>query len=221
MRLLLVEDDSELANGIALDLRHEGYAVDVCDNGNDAEILGQQGLYDAVILDLGLPGKSGLDVLASWRTAGNPLPVLILTARDSWTDRVSGLRSGADDYLGKPFHHEELSARLQALLRRSVGQSAAQLVSGNLRLDEELQQVILPDNSKIALTGTEFRLLRYMMSHAGKILSKSRLTDHVYEFDHDRDSNVIEVYIRRLREKIGSERIETRRGQGYLFRELS
>jgi two-component system OmpR family response regulator len=221
LRLLLVEDDSELANGIALDLRHEGYAVDVCDNGNDAEILGQQGLYDAVILDLGLPGKSGLDVLASWRTAGNPLPVLILTARDSWTDRVSGLRSGADDYLGKPFHHEELSARLQALLRRSVGQSAAQLVSGNLRLDEELQQVILPDNSKIALTGTEFRLLRYMMSHAGKILSKSRLTDHVYEFDHDRDSNVIEVYIRRLREKIGSERIETRRGQGYLFRELS
>lgn len=221
MRLLLVEDDSELANGIALDLRREGYAVDTCDNGKDAEILGQQGLYDAVILDLGLPGKNGLEVLASWRAAANPLPVLILTARDSWTDRVSGLRAGADDYLGKPFHHEELSARLQALLRRSVGQPAAQLVSGNLRLDEEMQQVILPDNSRIELTGTEFRLLRYMMSHAGKILSKSRLTDHVYEFDHDRDSNVIEVYIRRLREKIGSDRIETRRGQGYLFRELS
>ena len=221
MRLLLVEDDVQLADGIATDLRHAGFAVDRADNGIDAEYLGREQIYDAVILDLGLPGKSGLEVLRSWREGGLATPVLILTARDSWAERVLGLRSGADDYLGKPFHFEELSARVQALLRRSAGRAEPQLTVAGLRLDEERQRVQLADGTEVELTGTEFRLLRYLMSYPDKVLSKGRLTDHVYEADHDRDSNVLEVYVRRLREKIGRERIETRRGQGYLFRSRS
>jgi DNA-binding response OmpR family regulator len=146
------------------------------------------------------------------------MPVLILTARDSWTERVLGLKSGADDYLGKPFHFEELSARLDALLRRSTGRATPELSVAGLRLDEERQHVQRADGVEVELTGTEFRLLRYLMSHPDRLLSKSRLTEHVYEGDHDRDSNVLEVYVRRLREKIGREYIETRRGQGYLFR---
>jgi DNA-binding response OmpR family regulator len=218
LRLLLVEDDEQLADGIAADLRHDGFAVDRADNGIDAEYLGREQIYDAVILDLGLPGKPGLEVLRSWREGGLATPVLILTARDSWAERVLGLRSGADDYLGKPFHFEELSARVQALLRRSAGRAEPQLTVAGLRLDEERQRVQLADGTEVELTGTEFRLLRYLMSYPDKVLSKGRLTDHVYEGDHDRDSNVLEVYVRRLREKIGRERIETRRGQGYLFR---
>ena len=221
MRLLLVEDDEQLADGIATDLRHDGFAVDRADNGIDAEYLGREQIYDAVILDLGLPGKPGLEVLRSWREGGLATPVLILTARDSWAERVLGLRSGADDYLGKPFHFEELSARVQALLRRSAGRAEPQLTVAGLRLDEERQRVQLADGTEVELTGTEFRLLRYLMSYPDKVLSKGRLTDHVYEADHDRDSNVLEVYVRRLREKIGRERIETRRGQGYLFRSRS
>lgn len=218
MRLLLIEDDQELASHIADDLRHEGYAVDISDNGLEAEVLGFEEIYDAAILDLGLPGKPGLEVLKSWRQKKLKLPVLILTARDTWSERVEGLKSGADDYLGKPFHYEELSARLHALLRRSTGRAESSLSVAGLLLDEDRQHVQLPDGSDIELTGTEFRLLRYMMSHPDKLLSKNRLTDHVYEWDHDRDSNVLEVYIRRLRDKIGREHIETRRGQGYLFR---
>jgi DNA-binding response OmpR family regulator len=218
LRLLLVEDDEQLADGIATDLRHAGFAVDRADNGIDAEYLGREQIYDAVILDLGLPGKPGLEVLRSWREGGLATPVLILTARDSWAERVLGLRSGADDYLGKPFHFEELSARVQALLRRSAGRAEPQLTVAGLRLDEERQRVQLADGTEVELTGTEFRLLRYLMSYPDKVLSKGRLTDHVYEGDHDRDSNVLEVYVRRLREKIGRDLIETRRGQGYLFR---
>ena len=218
MRLLLVEDDAELAAGIAADLRRAGFAVDTADNGIDAEYLGLEQIHDGVILDLGLPGKPGLDVLRSWRGSGVETPVLVLTARDAWTDRVTGLKSGADDYLGKPFHFEELLARIDALLRRSTGRASPGLSVAGLVLDEERQRVRRSDGSEVELTGTEFRLLRYMMSHPDKVLSKSRLTDHVYEGDHDRDSNVLEVYVRRLREKIGRDRIETRRGQGYLFR---
>ncbi|HOP15657.1 MAG: response regulator transcription factor [Gammaproteobacteria bacterium] len=221
MRLLLVEDDTELAAGIAADLRREGFAVDVVSNGIDAEYLGREQIFDAVILDLGLPGKPGLEVLKAWRDAGLPTPVLILTARDAWSERVLGLRSGADDYLGKPFHFEELLARLQSLLRRSTGRASAELLVGGLRLDEERQRVCREDGVEIELTGTEFRLLRYLMTHTDRVLSKSRLTEHVYEGDQDRDSNVLEVYIRRLRDKIGRERIETRRGQGYLYRSKS
>lgn len=218
MRLLLIEDDQELAAGIAADLRHDGYAVDTVSNGIEAEFMGRDQVYDAAILDLGLPGKPGLEVLESWRNSGLMMPVLIFTARDSWSERVQGLKSGADDYLGKPFHYEELSARLQALLRRSTGRATAGLQVAGLQLDEELQRIELADGTAKELTGTEFRLLRYLMSHPDKLLSKSHLTDHVYEWDHDRDSNVLEVYIRRLRDKIGRDHIETRRGQGYLFR---
>lgn len=218
MRLLLVEDDSELAAGVASDLRRAGYAVDTADNGVDAEFLGREQLYDAVVLDLGLPRKPGLEVLEAWRRSGLTTPVLILTARDAWSERVLGLKAGADDYLGKPFHVEELLARLQALLRRSTGRATAELELGGLRLDEERQRVHVPDGGEVELTGTEFRLLRYMMSHPDRVLSKTRLTEHVYEGDFDRDSNVLEVYVRRLRDKIGRAYIETRRGQGYLFR---
>jgi DNA-binding response OmpR family regulator len=218
LRLLLIEDDRELADAIATELRREAFAVDVVHNGTEAEYMGLNQVYDAIILDLGLPGKPGLDVLKSWRDKELSMPVLILTARDAWSERVTGLKSGADDYLGKPFHYEELSARLHALLRRSTGRTEARLKVAGLELDEELQRVHFPDGSNIELTGTEFRLLRYLMTHPDKILSKSQLTDHVYEWDHDRDSNVLEVYIRRLRDKIGRDLIETRRGQGYLFR---
>ncbi|MCB1792762.1 MAG: response regulator transcription factor [Gammaproteobacteria bacterium] len=218
MRLLLVEDDAELAAGVASDLRAEGFAVDISNDGIDAEFLGREQAYDAIILDLGLPGRPGLDVLQHWRADGLGTPVLILTARDSWSERVQGLKAGADDYLGKPFHIEELIARVQALLRRSTGRASARLEVAGLGLDEERQLVIGSEGEEIALTATEFRLLRYLMSHPDRVLSKSRLTDHVYESDSDRDSNVLEVYIRRLRDKIGRERIETRRGQGYVFR---
>ena len=218
MRLLLVEDDGELAAGIAADLRRQGFAVDHSGDGIEAEYLGREDIYDAVILDLGLPGRPGLEVLRNWRAAGVTTPVLILTARDAWSERVAGLRAGADDYLGKPFHIEELSARLQALLRRSTGRAAAELAVAGLRLDEERQSVERADGVAVQLTGTEFRLLRYLMTHPDRVLSKSRLTEHVYEEDRDRDSNVLEVYIRRLRDKIGRGFIETRRGQGYLFR---
>ncbi len=218
MRLLLVEDDTELAERVAHDLRRQGYAVDHSVDGVDAEFLGLEGLYDAVILDLGLPGKTGLEVLHTWRQKGLATPVLVLTARDTWSERVEGLHAGADDYLGKPFHMEELVARLQALLRRSTGRASAELSVGNLLLDESRQSVRLANGTEVVLTGTEFRLLRYLMTHPDQVLSKSRLTEHVYEEDHDRDSNVLEVYVRRLRDKIGRDHIETRRGQGYLFR---
>jgi DNA-binding response OmpR family regulator len=218
LRLLLVEDDRELAAGIAEDLRREGYAVDCIEDGIEAEYLGREAIHDAVILDLGLPGRPGLEVLRNWRSAGLTTPVLILTARDGWSERVAGLRAGADDYLGKPFHVEELSARLQALLRRSTGRASAELAAGGLLLDEERQTVRLADGVDTGLTGIEFRLLRYFMTHPDRVLSKSRLTDHIYEEDRGRDSNVLEVYVRRLRDKIGRNLIETRRGQGYLFR---
>ncbi len=217
MRLLLVEDDVEQAAALEQALRRAGFAVDLADNGIDAEYLGEVTPYDAVVLDLGLPQRPGLEVLDNWRKKGLMMPVLVLTARDAWHQRVDGFKAGADDYLGKPFHVEELLVRLQALIRRSSGLTTAELQCGGLRLNEELQQVILPSDKVVDLTATEFRLLRYFMLHPGHILSKSRLTEHVYDQDFDRDSNLIEVYVRRLREHIGQERIETRRGQGYLF----
>lgn len=217
MRLLLVEDDPVLGPGLRQDLRAAGYAVDLADNGIDAQFQGEEEAYDAVILDLGLPGRPGLEVLQNWRKAGIALPVIILTARDAWHERVDGLKAGADDYLGKPFHKEELLARLDALLRRAQDRSEPQLCVAGLSLDEERQNVKLPEGETVELTGTEFRLLRYMMIHPGKLLSKSRLTEHVYEGESDRDSNVIEAYVKRLRQKIGKSLIETRRGQGYIF----
>ncbi len=218
MRLLLVEDDAHLVRALAPELRRAGYAVDHAADGQEALFLGETESYDAVVLDLGLPRMGGLEVLERWRTAGLDLPVLVLTARDSWMEKVAGLKSGADDYLTKPFHTEELLARIQALLRRRHGRLEQTLRAAGLELDEEQQQVRLPDGRSLALTGTEFRLLRYFMLNPDKPLSKTRLTEHVYEQDFDRDSNLIEVYVRRLREKIGKTRIETRRGQGYVFK---
>ena len=219
MRLLLVEDDTDLVHHLQPELEQAGYAVDHAVDGREALFLGQTESYDAVVLDLGLPGVAGLDVLRRWRTDGVGVPVLILTARDTWREKVDGLKAGADDYLTKPFHPEELVARLEALIRRSHGQAAPTLAASTFRLDEDHQCVIRNGGGTVALTGTEFRLLRYFMLNPGKPLSKTRLTEHVYDQDFDRDSNLIEVYVRRLREKIGRSHIETRRGQGYVFRD--
>jgi two-component system, OmpR family, response regulator len=217
MRLLLVEDDKLLVETLKKDLEKHGFAVDTVGNGIDAEFMGNEEPYDVVVLDLGLPGKPGLEVLTSWREQENRVPVIVLTGRDAWHERVEGFKVGADDYLGKPFHVEELLMRIQALIRRSHDMTGQALQSGGLELDEEGQKVKLPDGEWVELTGTEFRLLRYFMLNTGKVLSKTRLTEHVYEQDFDLDSNVIEVYIRRLRDVLGKERIVTRRGQGYLF----
>ncbi len=217
MRLLLVEDDDLLVASLRKELEQQGFAVDVALDGVDGEFMGNEEPYDLVVLDLGLPGRPGLEVLHNWRQRGNKVPVIVLTARDAWHERVDGFKAGADDYLGKPFHVEELLVRILALVRRSHGVVSPKLQSGGLELDEERQLVRLEDNSEVNLTGTEFRLLRYFMFNPGKILSKTRLTEHVYEQDFDRDSNLIEVYVRHLRDKLGSERIETRRGQGYIF----
>jgi len=217
VRLLLVEDDRLLADSLQQELGRQGYAVDWAENGIDAEFMGDQEPYDLIVLDLGLPQRSGLEVLRNWRQKGNRVPVIVLTARDAWHERVDGFQAGADDYLGKPFHREELLVRIQALIRRSHDMPGSRVESGGLILDEERQQVILSGGQVLELTGTEFRLLRYFMLHPGKVLSKTRLTEHVYEQDFDRDSNLIEVYVRRLREKLGRERILTRRGQGYVF----
>lgn len=219
MRLLLAEDDAPLRDRLRVALRQGGYAVDTAADGPEAEFLGREEPYDVVVLDLGLPGKSGLEVLRNWRAAGNRIPVLVLTARDAWYERVEGFKAGADDYLGKPFHVEELLARLSALVRRSHPEPGASPTAGELRLDEDRQAAVRPDGQVVALTATEFRLLRYLMHHRGKVLSKSRLSEHVYELDADRDSNVIEVYINRLRQKLGKDLIRTRRGQGYVFGE--
>ncbi|NOX92160.1 MAG: response regulator transcription factor [Gammaproteobacteria bacterium] len=217
MRLLLVEDDVALAEGLKQDLSRAGFAVDIAHDGIDGEFMGNEVDYDVVILDLGLPKKPGLDVLTGWRKQKNTVPVIVLTARDAWNERVDGLRAGADDYLGKPFHVEELLARIDAMIRRRGGRADGSLEIAGLVLDEERQQVTDAAGTRYSLTGTEFRLLRYFMNHPGKVLSKSKLTEHVYEDDADRDSNVIEVYVRRLRDKLGSEQIRTRRGQGYVF----
>lgn len=217
MRLLLAEDDHDLVAILRKDLEIAGYAVDLADNGVDAEYLGNEMIYDVAVLDLGLPQRNGIDVLKNWRAIGNHLPVIVLTARNAWHERVDGFKAGADDYLGKPFHVEELLARITALLHRSSQQPGGQLQAAGLSLDEEQQTVTTEDGQTHKLTGIEFRLLRYFLLNAGHVLSKSRLTEHVYDFDSEKDSNVIEVYVRRLRQLIGNDRIETRRGQGYVF----
>lgn len=217
MRLLLAEDDALLSAGLKKRLESVGYAVDASGDGEHARLLGRSEDYDAVVLDLGLPGRNGLDVLRDWRQAGRRMPVLILTARDAWYDKVEGFEAGADDYLAKPFHPEELLARLRALLRRAAGRAEPELEESGLRLDPGRQIVLDHTGQAIELTGVEFRLLRYFMSNAGITLSKQRLTDHVYGLADEHESNVIEVYVNRLRQKIGREKIRTRRGQGYVF----
>ena len=219
MRLLLVEDDLTLARELQKQFKRDGFAADLAACGEEARHLGSEEAYDIVILDLGLPDVSGLSVLQSWRNQGQTVPVLILTARDAWEEKVDGLKAGADDYLTKPFRYEELLARVQALIRRSKGQAKPLLESRHFYLDEDTHTVMFSDGQQEPLTGTEFKLLRYLLLHPGKILSKSELTEHVYAYDADKDSNVIEVYIRRLRDKIGKAYIVTKRGQGYVFTE--
>ena len=221
MRLLLVEDDKILVASLLKSFKEAGYAVDVADNGIDGEYLGNENIYDIAILDLGLPQRNGLEVLSNWRTANNKLPVIVLTARDTWQERVDGFKSGADDYIGKPFHVEELLARITALLHRSKQSPGGSLITCGLELDEQGQTVTTKDQQVHSLTGTEFRLLRYFLLNPEKILSKSQLTEHIYNFDSDKDSNVIEAYIKRLRKLLGKEYIETRRGQGYIFKDFS
>jgi len=216
MRLLLVEDDELLRTTLTRDLEGAGFAVDCAADGERGEFLGSTEHYDIVVLDLGLPRLSGLEVLRQWRASGVMVPVIVLTARDEWHERVEGLKAGADDYLGKPFHVEELLARTKALLRRGVARGV-RLARNGVELDEERQTAIIDGTRSEALTGLEFRLLQCFMRHPGEILSKSYLGEHVYELDADPDSNVIEVYINRLRHKLGKDLIQTRRGQGYVF----
>lgn len=217
MRLLLVEDHVPLAEELLTALNRLGYAVDWLADGRDALYQGAVEPYDLVVLDLGLPGLPGLEVLRQWRVEGLSMPVLVLTARSTWSERIEGLKAGADDYLGKPFHPEELQLRIQALLRRAHGvANQPQLDVAGLLLDESRQSVTC-QNTQITLTGAEFRLLRYFMLHSGQLLSKSHLSEHLYDGENERDSNVIEVHVNHLRRKLGKAVIETRRGQGYRF----
>lgn len=216
MRMLLVEDDLELATELCRNLQQQNYAVDMVHDGEEAAFMGATEPYDAIILDLGLPNKNGLDVLREWRASGSSTPVIILTARGAWYEKVEGFRAGADDYLSKPFHTEELMIRLQTLLRRSSGLTHNTLQAGRLYLDEEGQFATL-DQTRLELTAMEFRLLRYFILHPGQILSEPHLLEHVYDHAAEKESNIIEVYISRLRKKIGKKSIRTRRGQGYVF----
>ncbi len=217
MRLLLVEDDPELRQSLGKGLRERGYAVDEASSGDEAWFMGETEPYDLIVLDLGLPEVPGLKVLQHWRRAGIITPVLILTARGAWHEKVEGFRAGADDYLTKPFHFEELVVRLQALGRRMRGFGSPVLEIGALKLDEGSQKASW-SGKEIDLTGTEFRLLRYLMLHPDKVFSASHLVEHVYDFNEEKESNVIEVYISRLRRKLGHDVIGTRRGQGYFLR---
>ncbi len=215
MRLLLVEDDRNLNRQIAAALADAGYAVDKAFDGQEGQFLGETEPYDAVILDLGLPAIDGVSILTNWRRDGRKMPVLILTARDRWSDKVQGFDAGADDYLAKPFHMEELLARIRALLRRATGHATSELVSGSVRLDTRSGRVSV-DGTPIKLTSHEYRLLSYLMHHSGRIVSRGELTEHLYDQDFDRDSNTIEVFVGRLRKKLGVELIQTVRGLGYL-----
>ncbi|WP_166268883.1 response regulator transcription factor [Marinobacter caseinilyticus] len=217
MRLLLVEDDCLLADGLTRQLEKAGFSVDTTQTAKQAIILGEQEDYRVGILDLGLPDGNGLDVLRRWRTSSVSFPVLILTARGDWQDKVNGLKAGADDYLAKPFQAEELIARLYAIVRRSEGRVQATVKAGRFELDENRQSLKIGDGSVHSLTGTEFRLLRCLMSRPGHVFSKEQLIEQLYNLNESPSDNVIEAYIRRLRKLVGAETIATRRGQGYLF----
>ncbi len=221
MRLLLVEDDTNLIKSLKKSLEKAGYTVDVAQDGIEAEYLGLEGIYNLAVLDLGLPKRNGLTVLENWRRQGHSIPVIILTARDSWQEKVDGFKAGADDYLSKPFHIEELLARIKALILRVNHKPGGILKVGKWQLDEERQKIIINETSAHDLTGIEFKLLRFFMLNPDRILSKSTLTDQIYDFDSDKDSNVIEVYINHLRKKLGKHHFETRRGQGYIFKPLT
>ena len=219
MRLLLIEDDTDLVARLIPALNKAGYTGEHANNGIDGAFLGEEETFEAVILDLGLPGKPGLSVLSQWRQKGLLMPVLILTARDAWHERVDGLKAGADDYLGKPFHVEELLARLEALIRRHFGRADNLLQHAGVSLDVDKQAVTNAEGDVIELTKIEYRLLHYLMANPTKIVSKSELSERIYEEEQIKDSNVIEVYVNRLRQRLGKDYIETRRGQGYRLKD--
>ncbi len=216
MRVLIVEDDAEIQRLLRAALGSAGYVVDAASDGEDGCHLGESESYDAIILDLGLPKLDGLSILERWRKASVATPVLILTARDSWTEKVKGLRAGADDYVAKPFQMEEVIARIEALIRRAKGVASAIVTVGPLTLDTA-QNMVFRDGTPIPMTPLEYRLAAYMMLRRGAVISKTEITEHIYDQNFDCDSNVVEVLVNRLRKKLGADTIETRRGQGYVL----
>jgi two-component system, OmpR family, response regulator len=214
MRILIVEDDRDLNRQLAGAFADAGYVVDTALDGEEGHFLGETEPYDAVVLDIGLPEMDGITVIENWRRQGHKMPVLILTARDRWNDKVSGIDAGADDYVAKPFHVEEVLARVRALIRRAAGHATSVIRCGPIELDTRISRVTL-DGNPVRLTSHEFRLLSYLMHHQGEVLSRTDLTEHLYDQDFDRDSNTIEVFVGRLRKKIGADFIETVRGLGY------
>ena len=214
MRLLIVEDDPDLNRQLYGALTDAGYVVDRAYDGEEGYYLGDSEPYDAVILDIGLPKMDGISVLEQWRRSGKRMPVLILTARDRWSDKVHGFDAGADDYVAKPFHMEEVLARLRALLRRVAGQATSEFVCGPVRLDARAGRVTVNGNA-IKLTSHEYRLLAYLMHNQGRVVSRTELVEHIYDQDFDRDSNTIEVFVTRIRKKLGANVITTIRGLGY------
>jgi two-component system OmpR family response regulator len=218
MRILVVEDDPDLNRQIVAALGDAGYVVDKAMDGEEGHYLGDTEPYDAVVLDLGLPVLDGVSVLEKWRRAGKKMPVLILTARDRWSDKVAGFDAGADDYVVKPFQMEEVLARMRALLRRSAGHATSELTCGPMVLDTKTARVTV-NGTAIKLTSLEFRLLSYLMHHGGKVVSRTELVEHLYDQDFDRDSNTIEVFIGRLRKKLGVDVLHTIRGMGYCVSE--
>ncbi len=218
MRILVVEDDANLNRQLKEALTEGGYVVDVAFDGEEGHFLGDTEPYDVVVLDIGLPQMDGLSVLEEWRRAGKKMPVLLLTARDRWSDKVQGIDAGADDYVAKPFHMEEVLARVRALVRRAAGQASNEIVAGSVRLDVKAGKVTV-DGHSIKLTSHELRLLSYLMHHKGKVISRTELTEHLYDQDFDRDSNTIEVFVGRLRKKLPDDCIQTVRGLGYQIAE--
>ena len=218
MRILVVEDDKDLNRQLVESLQQNGYVVDKAFDGEEGHFLGDTEPYDAIVLDLGLPVLDGVSVLTKWRRAGKKTPVLILTARDRWSDKVAGFDAGADDYVTKPFNTEEILARLRALVRRAAGHASSEMVCGPVTLDSANGKVVV-DGKAIKLTSLEFRLLNYLMLHSGKVVSRTELVEHLYDQDFDRDSNTIEVFVGRLRKKLGVNVLQTIRGMGYTMSE--
>lgn len=214
MRILIVEDDKDLNRQLSEAMVEAGYVVDSAYDGEEGHFLGDTEPYDAVILDIGLPQMDGISVVERWRRDGRTMPVLMLTARDRWSDKVAGIDAGADDYVAKPFHVEEVLARLRALIRRAAGHASSELSCGPLLLDTKTSKVTV-DGTALKLTSHEFRLLSYLMHHMDKVISRTELVEHLYDQDFDRDSNTIEVFVGRLRRKMGIDLIETVRGMGY------
>jgi len=212
--LLVVEDDPDLNRQLTKALTDAGYVVDRAFDGEEGHYLGDSEPYDAVVLDIGLPKMDGISVLEAWRRNKRVMPVLILTARDRWSDKVQGFDAGADDYVAKPFHMEEVLARLRALMRRAAGHATNELACGPVRVDTKAARVTV-DGNPIKVTSHEYRLLAYLMHHTGRIVSRTELVEHLYDQDFDRDSNTIEVFVGRLRKKLGVDVIETVRGLGY------